>query len=193
MATPVPPSTLPTPDEFKPLPPAQSLYEPDSYKEAFSVHKDHKNASKVSEVGRPRRCARRHARDGYNVLRGDRTRRFNANTLLLGLADPSSPIHVRVHPRHRSSASNRPATTAASVTSTSKPIESVRSAGWVLSPRVLTAAGAEEEGSREVRERVSSSRSKTNTPLQHPGICTSTTLISSQLTAQRTLCTQRLF
>lgn len=48
MATPVPPSKLPTPDEYKPLPPAESLYEPDDYKEAFAVHKDHRGASKVS-------------------------------------------------------------------------------------------------------------------------------------------------
>lgn len=47
MATQVPPSTKPTPDQFKPLPPPAELYEPEDYRETFAVHKDHKGISKV--------------------------------------------------------------------------------------------------------------------------------------------------
>lgn len=47
MATPVPPSTKRTPVEFRPPPPGPELYEPDDYKESFSVHKSHKSISKV--------------------------------------------------------------------------------------------------------------------------------------------------
>lgn len=39
MATQVPPSTKLTPEQYRPLPPAAELYEPEDYKEAFSVHK----------------------------------------------------------------------------------------------------------------------------------------------------------
>lgn len=47
MASQVPPSTKPTPAEFRPLPPAAELYEPEDYKEAFAIHKNHKGVSKV--------------------------------------------------------------------------------------------------------------------------------------------------
>lgn len=47
MATPVPPSTKPIPAQYKPLPPAADLYEPDDYREAFGVHSTTAGISKV--------------------------------------------------------------------------------------------------------------------------------------------------
>ncbi len=47
MASQVPPSTKPTPDAFKPLPPAADLYVPEDYLSTFAEHKTHTGASKV--------------------------------------------------------------------------------------------------------------------------------------------------
>ncbi|CAK9781665.1 cytochrome c oxidase-assembly factor COX23, mitochondrial [Cutaneotrichosporon oleaginosum] len=49
MASQVPPSTKPTPDAFKPLPPAADLYEPEDYRLTFQEHKSHTGASKFKD------------------------------------------------------------------------------------------------------------------------------------------------